>query len=383
MRRLAVVALFTSCWLAVAGSASRDSIGWIEFPITPFSNMESGFQATDPGFRAFIKAADGKTFVAGGPLTMDAVMAGRSDDASQGSAYGKLILHMSEAVFPMLAHRQASRGTNHGYLSICMAADTNAPINQTTCKSIGGNESDRPFQVIDKEIDYTFDAAGNITITKYYGSTGDGGTETQLSLAVFHPAFGFAAPGKAFKDYQSPLVLDLDHNGQLDLVNVWDDQRPISFDLNGTGSRVRTGWVKGTDGLLFIDNGTGCVTDGTQFLGEYTGAVAGKRTFRNGFEALARKFDPQGTGRVVVAEHPELMIWRNTAQDGVCKKSEVFPASRFVREIAVGYQVVPDVKLTEDNEIRLTGTYLGTDGVNHLVGDVWFKQRRHAVASRD
>jgi len=105
--------------------------------------------------------------------------------------------------------------------------------------------------------------------------------------------------------------------------------------------------------------------------------------YANGFVALAKILDPKNTGRVVASEHPELKVWRNTAQDGICKASEVSPASRFVREIRVAYDEVKNVKLTEDNEIRLTGTYLGVDGKAHLVGDVWFKQRRHEVAQNN
>lgn len=392
MKRFVSMAVLASCALAAAAgqaqgfarnTTSGDAIGSIEIPVTPFANMENGYQATNPGFRAFIKSKDGRYFVAGGPLTMDAVMRGRSDDASQGSAYGRLILHMDQAVFPLRGTRapEATSGTHQGLLSICMAADTTAPVNMTKCRDLGGAEDGRPFQWLDKEIDYTIDSNGNIAITKFYGDTGEGGTSNQLSLSTFHPAYNFAAPGKAFKDYQSPLVLDLDHNGALDLVNVWNDRTPIHFDLNGRGEKVRTGWVKGTDGLLFVDNGSGCAQTGSQFLGEYTHSKHGERTYPNGFVALQKLYDANGTGRVVMAEHPELKVWRNRAQDGICKASEVVSASSLVKEIRVGYQTVANVKLTEDNEIRLTGTYLGVDGKSHLVGDVWFKQRRHEVAS--
>jgi hypothetical protein len=51
-----------------------------------------------------------------------------------------------------------------------------------------------------------------------------------------------------------------------------------------------------------------------------------------------------------------------------------------VREISLSYQTHEKVALNQDNEVRLTGSYVGTDGKSHLVGDVWFKQRR-AIAN--
>jgi hypothetical protein len=352
----------------------------IHIPITPFSNMASGYQATNPGFRAIIRSNGGE-FVAGGPLTIDSVIRGTSDDASSGSAYGKLIMRVDmEESYPGVSSGLMN-GTYKGTLDICMAQDPDSSIQSTQCKNLSGNiHPERPFQWLKKAIDFKVED-GNVTITKYYGSVGEGGTSQQLSLAVFHPAYGFAAPGKAFKDYQSPLVLDLDHNNQLDLVNVWDESAKVRFDLNGTNTKVRTGWVQPKDGLLFWDNGSGCVSNGTEFFGEYTGSTDGNRTFENGFKALSAKLDPKNTGKIVAKNFPQLKIWRDAGKDGVCKKSEVVAASKLVKEINVAYNTVENVKLNEDNEVRLTGSYVGVDGKSHLIGDVWFKQRRNEVAN--
>lgn len=374
-------------WMSAAFCAaisSADVVDLIDYspihiPITPFSNMASGYQATNPGFRAIIRSVSGD-FVAGGPLTIDSVIRGTSDDASSGSAYGKLILRVDmEDSYPGIS-AGLMKGTFKGVLSICMAQDPDSAISNTQCKDLKGNiHPDRPFQWLNKPIDFKVDN-GAITITKYYGETGDGGTSQQLSLAVFHPAYGFAAPGKAFKDYQSPLVLDLNFNNKMDLVNVWNEKSPVRFDLNGTGALVRTGWVQPKDGLLFWDNGSGCVKNGTEFFGEYTGSKDGERTFENGFKALAAKLDPNGTGKVVAKNFPQLKIWRDAGKDGVCKTNEVVAAHKFVKEIHLAYVTHENVKLNEDNEVRLTGKFIGVDGKSHLIGDVWFKQRRNEVA---
>lgn len=373
--------------LALASGIARADViplisyNTLEIPITPFSNMASGYQATNPGFRAIIRSVDGD-FIAGGTMNMDAVIRGRSDDASQGSAYGRLILSLDmEESYPGISSGVMS-GNYKGKLSICMAKDTTASLQNTECKNLSGNiHPERPFQWIDKPIEFTV-ANGNVKITKYSGSTGEGGTSQQLSLAVFHPAYGFAAPGKAFKDYQSPLVLDLDGNGQLDLVNVWGADPGVSFDLAGTGEEVRTGWVKPTDGLLFDGRKAACVTNGAQLFGEFTGTTNGKPTFDNGFRALESLFGKAGEAKLQVKAGDGLKVWRDLNQDGVCTPNETAPASQYVKSFSLVYRTVKNVQLTEDNEIRLVGTYAGRDGREHVVGDVWFKQRRNLNASR-
>ena len=374
MIRLAICALVVVCSTVLADGVNLVGYKSLEIPITPFSNMASGYQATNPGFRAVIRSEGGQ-FLAGGPLTLDAAIRGRTDDASQGSAYGRLILNLDiTACFPSLCAGMMS-GTYKGSLSICMPKDAASPIEETECKSLGGNiHPERPFQWLSVPIEFTA-SEGNVTVTRFLGKTGEGGTSRQLALAVFHPAFGFAAPGKAFKDYQSPLVVDLDGNGRLDLLNVWSDERVVRFDMNGRGQKVRTGWVSPADGLLFLDDGSGCVTNGTQLLGEYTRSKDGGRTYDNGFEAMRALMDPKGTGSIVTALHPELKIWRNWGADGVCRPGEVYPASRFIREIRLAYHAPAQMVLNEDNEIRLEGSFVAADGAERLVGDVWFKQR--------
>jgi len=348
----------------------------MEIPVTPFSNMASGYQATNPGFRVILKTSNGE-FIAGGDLTMDAVMAGYSGDASQGTAYGKLVLKMNMLETSHIL--AVMEGKLRGMLSICMAANPESEMRDTECLNLSGNlHEERPFQWLSKEVEFTV-VNGQVNILRYFGKTGEGGTSEQISLSVFHPAFGFAAPGKAFKDYQSPLVLDLDHNGQLDLINVWNEAKPVRFDLNGSREKVRTGWVQPQDGLLFVDRGTGCADSGTQFFGEFTRSIDGKRTFANGFEALAKVI--QGQSEMLhVAKFPHLKIWRDRNSNGVCEPGEVVGASRLVKSISLRYDVVEKPVLIEDNEIRLVGHYVGRDGKKHLLGDVWFKQRRHDVA---
>jgi len=354
----------------------------MEIPITPFSNMASGYQATNPGFRAILKSQGGD-FIAGGHMTMDAVIRGETDDASQGSAYGRLILKMNiEEAYPGIANG-LMQGKYNGLLSICMAQDTESYMASTQCKSLQGNlHGERPFQWLDKPVEFEVND-GNIRITKYSGNTGEGGTSRQIALSVFHPAYGFAAPGKAFKDYQSPIVLDLNGNGKVDLVNVWADRPQIRFDFEGSGQKLRTGWVKSSDGFLFWDNGTGCVANGKQLFGESTlEAKFDEPKYENGFDAMAKLLDPKATGKVVVKNFPQLKIWQDKNQDGVCQKREVASASRWVKEIPLAYTVDANPKLQEDNEVRMKGSYIDVHGKKQFLADVWFKIRRNDLAHK-
>ncbi len=379
MARFAICILFISSWL------KADLIHMVEYPvmelpITPFSNMASGYQATNPGFRALLFSEAGE-FLAGGPLTMDAVMKGYSDDASQGSAYGKLVLKIDLTdSYPGIGSGMM-QGNFRGTLTICKSKNIDAEVQDTECENITGNiHPERPFQWIRKPVQFQI-KNGGIKITRFEGNTGEGGTSQQLALAIFHPAYGFAAPGKAFKDYQSPLVLDLNHDGKLNLLNVYDEKTAVTFDLNGDGQKIRTGWVKAEDGFLFEDNGSGCVQNGTQLFGEFTHSTNGTAKYENGFLALSKLYGR--AGKVVVSKQPKLKIWRDLNQDGSCQKSEVVSAATHIRLISLETNVIENPALDEDNEVRITGKYIGVDGKSHLIGDVWFKQRRNTLTQNN
>ena len=108
--------------LSLLCGAALAAQGRLNVPITPFSNMESGYQATNPGFRLILKDSSGQ-FLAGGPLTMEAVINGYADDASSGTPYGKLVLSMDIAAASPAVNSMS--GSYQGLLSICMAKDAN------------------------------------------------------------------------------------------------------------------------------------------------------------------------------------------------------------------------------------------------------------------
>ncbi len=348
------------------------SAGRLLFAVTPFANMASGYQATNPGFVAILRNESRQT-IAAGWLTMDAVVDGYSDDASRGSAYGRLVLNVK------LQH-MAAQGSGQGALSICMSENPEAPMAQQSCRELGGNlHPERPFQYIDMPVSYEATGNGEVRVGGFRGDTGEGGSSEQIALAVYHPAFAFAAPGKAFKDFQSPLVLDLDMDGQLNLVDVWDETKAVRFDLECTGTAQRTGWVAAQDGLLAMDlNGNGRIDDGGELFGEYSQVGPNTKKYKDGYQALAT-LDANGDGVIDArdGEFGKLLIWQDRNQDGVTQKGELKTlAQHGITALPLAHRdlgVKPSI--VAGNEVRLIGTFR-RGAEEFMMGDVWFKQRR-------
>jgi hypothetical protein len=366
--------------------------GHLLIPITPFSNMEKGWQATNPGFRAALKDSSGKV-IASGPLTMDAVINGSNDDASRGSAYGRLVLKVGlKYLEGSVVAGASNRGS--GKLSICMDKGNRHDIVNCERLSSDIDASDRPYQWFDMPVEWSADGQ-QIKIERYMAATGEGGTSQQIALSVYHPAYGFAAPGKAFKDYQSPLVIDLNGNKALDLIDVWDESKPVTFDITGSGVKSRTGWVKGSDALLVLDvNGNGAIDSGAELFGEYSHKVSGlseaqaasikesiKGSFANGFAALAQ-YDRDYNGKINAKDEifSKLRLWRDLNQNGQSEMGELMSLkAASISSISLAWKST-DVNgsplMVAGNEVRMTSTALRANGQSVLVGDVWFMQRR-------
>jgi hypothetical protein len=209
-------------------------------------------------------------------------------------------------------------------------------------------------------------------------------------LSAWHPAFSFAAPAKAFKDFQSPLVLDLNGDAKLALTNVWDESKNkknlVRFDMALEGRAFVTGWVKPADGFLAFDrNGNGKIDDAAELFGEYTGGeVLGPKTFKTGFDALG-VFDTNRDGVINANDKDfgKLVVWSDLNQNGVTDKGELRSlASLEIASINLSNKDLKDAKgaypLNAGNEVRFSGTFSKVDGKTYQIADVWFKQRRNA-----
>jgi hypothetical protein len=206
-------------------------------------------------------------------------------------------------------------------------------------------------------------------------------------VSAFHPVFGFAAPEKAFKDYQSPLVINLSSSSKLDLIDVWDGEKEVRFDLVADGAPVRTGWIGKNAAFLALDiNKNGIIDNGLELFGEYTDGAKAKddgKKWDNGFLALAQH-DLNKDGVIDSKDEifANLVLWSDKNADGVTQASELRSLKRAkIKSISLAYTqnlVNGEFEKVEGNEVRLNSSVTMADGSKKTVSDVWFKQRRFA-----
>jgi hypothetical protein len=173
----------------------------------------------------------------------------------------------------------------------------------------------------------------------------------------------------------SPIVLDLNGDG----VHTTSIAQGVQFDLFATGSKVTTGWVDATDGLLALDrNSNGSIDDGSELFGTST-TLANGQNASNGYEALAQ-LDANADGVIDAkdAAYSNLKVWVDANGDGVSESGELKSlASLNVASINVN----GDKTAAKDNGnwIGMQSTFTKTDGSTAATGDVWFTTDKSAA----
>lgn len=399
------------------------------FRAVPFVNMEHRAHATEPGSFAILKNASGKV-VAAGAMTPEVACRGENQDSM---AYPVVKLSVPLNYLAGDAQSGASASGN-GTLSVCIVSDPNAAGDALQCQRVDrGNDGDRPAFWYDVAVSYRISGTTiDIDNPAGYGAGGsqggDGGANGNSAPAadgftgVTEPVsadsgdglglklyggsenirggLSFAHPiqapvcgsrARGYADYNSPLVLDLDHNGKVDLVNVWGKQKAVYFDADGTGTKVRTGWVAPGDGLLALDvNGDGRITSGAQLFGENSRRLTpvDKWAFRNfdsGFQALAQ-YDDDKNGIIDERDaiFAKLRVWRDANQDGASTSEELQTLKEAgVASLSLAYAKTGSpghYDIVAMNEVRLTATYTAMTGKTYGLYDVWFAVRPHDTA---
>ncbi len=162
-----------------------------------------------------------------------------------------------------------------------------------------------------------------------------------------------------------PLVLDLDGDG-IELISI--ENSTTLFDLNADGFRELTGWAKGDDGFLSLDeNGDGKINDITELFGDAT---------TDGFDEL-RTLD-SNADRVINAsdaKFSQLRVWKDSNENGITDVGELK---------TLGELGIASISLTTTqadinvggNIIKTTGKYTRTDGVQRDAAALWFSVNR-------
>ena len=346
--------------------------GVLVFGARLVSNMENGFHIMEHGYKAV--CVDSQGVVAQARMDIYAAVNGEVADVSGGSGYTPVTLR------PALEYLRAGATTGSCEFKVCLPKAETTPGTDIACdervnKGVVGVDKERPVELHLQGVPYSVTGKDIDIKTKF------------PLVSAFHPVFGFAAPGKAFNDFQSPLVINFSKSEKLDLVDVWDSKRDIKFDMIADGEAVRTGWIGKQAGFLALDmNANGKIDNGLELFGEYSQGAKSRddgRRWDNGFLALAQ-FDLNRDGQINEKDEifGRLVIWQDKNLDGKSQKSELLSMKKsHIKTISLAYgdaSVNGKPEKVEGNEVRLVSTITLDNGQKRTISDVWFRQRRFA-----
>jgi hypothetical protein len=187
------------------------------------------------------------------------------------------------------------------------------------------------------------------------------------------PDEGGGDGGDGDGDGNSPLVIDLAGDFELEADGVTLSSGRVSFDLLASGRAQSVTWIGTRGALVAIDlDGDGRITSGAELMGS-SATCDGRRCY-DGVEALAR-FDSNADG-VVDRRDPayeRLLLWQDHDQDAVSQPGELSTlAQRGVHSIGVAasYPNLASVAGRISAELRAV-----TDRGAKPVYDVWFRTK--------
>lgn len=165
----------------------------------------------------------------------------------------------------------------------------------------------------------------------------------------------------------SPLIIDLDDSGTIDL-SAYSDTNTSFFDFDGDGYAERSGWVSASDGILVYDQDLNGKIEGSS---EWFGT-----TDTDGF-AILSEHDTNTDGQIDNEDSiwASLQIWQDFDQDGVADGGELRWLSAF-NIISINLESVEVSQTNEGHLITHTGTIVVDDGISgpdtRIMHDVWF-----------
>lgn len=173
----------------------------------------------------------------------------------------------------------------------------------------------------------------------------------------------------------SPIALDLNGNGKIDVTGqstARDAVRTalgntVSLDLTGSGKAQDVEWLDGSGDAMLVDNRDGQALsqgiDGKRLFGDQGGV------YNNGYEKLAQ-LDANQDGELTGAELNGLQAWVDNG-DGKAQAGElVNVADLGVSSLKTGMQLVKDAN--GDDLMRSLATINGRDVMTE---DVWFASK--------
>ncbi len=169
------------------------------------------------------------------------------------------------------------------------------------------------------------------------------------------------------KNTASPLVLDLDDSGTIDLISLASSS--AWWDIDQDGFREVSGWVDGADGLLAIDlNDDGIINDNGELFGTAD---------TDGFSVLS-VYDSNDDGVIDSQDSVwrELIIWQDADEDAFSQSSELKSLDEW-DIVSIDLSATEVAQTNQGHSVTHTSTFTIDDGVNPIdtraIHDVWFQ----------
>jgi hypothetical protein len=158
--------------------------------------------------------------------------------------------------------------------------------------------------------------------------------------------------------FHDPLVLNFQGHGP-QLTSVSDSH--VSFDFNGSGQSIPTGWISSNEGILLLDNGSGNISQ------EMLGAQSG-----NGFADL-RALDSNGDGVIDAndAAFSSLKVWIDANSNGQVDPGEIVSLSD-LGITSISLATNPDGSNINGNIVVAGSTFSTSGGSSGTISEVEF-----------
>lgn len=242
---------------------------------------------------------------------------------------------------------------------------------------IGGNFSDFLAQVTDFVTGNAIAAAlgpladnGGSTPTHALGAGSlalDNGDPTQFApdQRLFNITDGMRDIGAFELGGLPPIVLDLNHDGHIQLISPL--QSPLLMDINLDGIAEHIGWVGPDDGILVYDqNHDGKATDLSEIMLQNYHSDA-----KTDAEGLSLAFDTNQDG--IFNEKDDTFndfgVWQDLNQNALADEGE-FHSLSSLGIVSINLNYESNLQYDQGNVIHALGTYTDTQGQSHLWADV-------------
>lgn len=162
--------------------------------------------------------------------------------------------------------------------------------------------------------------------------------------------------------HYTPVVLDLDGDG----IELLDISAGVSFDWNGDGRSVASGWIGGDDGFLAYDfDGDGVIRYGRELAFKDYDPQA-----TTDLEGL-RSFDSNNNDRLDQEDEAwkDFGVWQDSNSDGIGDPGE-FTSLDNLGIASISLTSDEQMRMEEGNIVFGNGTYQKTDGSVAILGDV-------------